>query len=123
MVSSQWNPFSFPILDKHRLPSVRDESRKNTRCIWEILEVHKRGTTREMQEKCTCETKLLEEIGNFRKSLICIPCEIQGAFIALKLEQEVMTKRQFEIREIRLKIKNTIAEVQKCKVKHTSGKL
>ena len=40
----------------------------------------------------------LEEIGNFRKSLICIHIEIQGAFTAVKLQKEVMKKKQFEIR-------------------------
>lgn len=51
------------------------------------------------------ETKLLEEIGKFWKSLICIIIEIQGAFIAMKPEQEVMKKKQSEVREIRLKLK------------------
>lgn len=42
--------------------------------------------------------QLLEEIGNFRKSLMCILIEIQEAFKAVKLQQQVMKKKQFEIR-------------------------
>ena len=42
--------------------------------------------------------QLLEEIGNFRKYLMYILIEIQRAFTAVKLQQEVMKKKQFEIR-------------------------
>lgn len=42
--------------------------------------------------------QLLEEIGNFRKSLMYILIEIQRAFTAVKLQQEVLKKKQFEIR-------------------------
>ena len=38
--------------------------------------------------------QLLEEIGNFRKSLMYILIEIQRAFTAVKLQQEVMKKKQ-----------------------------
>lgn len=94
-----------------------DGSRKSLGLYGQSWLFAKGERSEEPGETCTYEAKFLEEIEEFRKSLICILTEIPGAFTAMKPEQEVMKNEEFTIREFRLKVKNTVVEGKKHKAK------